>query len=234
MTLQCLLVDDEPRAHVVLKSHIDKIKELEVIHSTTSSVEAFSYLQSHAVDLLFLDIEMPELSGLELLDALQNPPKVIITSAHSEFALDSYNFDVVDYLLKPIPFSRFLKAVQKVIQQTKGSEETVAEEADAPAKDHFFIKEDGVNKRIDFDKILYVNSYGNYLKIFTTEDKYMIAETMKHIEDTLPAHQFQRIHKSYLVSLSKIEKVQGRVVYISQQEIPVGNAYRQSLMEKLG
>ena len=118
MTLKCLIVDDEPRAHVVLKSYIDKVAGLEVAHSTTSSVEAFSYLQSNAVDLLFLDIEMPELTGLELLEALQNPPRVIITSAHSEFALDSYNFNVLDYLLKPIPFNRFLRAVNKVSPTT--------------------------------------------------------------------------------------------------------------------
>lgn len=231
MTLKCLLVDDEPRAHVVLKNYIDKVAGLEVAHSTTSSVEAFSYLQSNTVDLVFLDIEMPELTGLELLEALQHPPRVIITSAHSEFALDSYNFNVLDYLLKPIPFNRFLRAVNKVLQQPSSAELTA--EANAPAKDHFFVKEDGVNKRIDYADLLYVNSFGNYVRLYTTTGKHMVADTMKNLEDTLPADRFQRIHKSYLINLSKVDRAHGKMVAIGGQELPVGNAYRQGLLEKL-
>lgn len=231
MTLKCLLVDDEPRAHVVLKSYIDKVAGLEVAHSTTSSVEAFSYLQSNSVDLLFLDIEMPELTGLELLEALQNPPKVIITSAHSEFALDSYNFNVLDYLLKPIPFNRFLRAVNKVLRQPP-SPETTAEVTSSP-KDHFFVKEDGVSKRIDYADLLYVNSFGNYVRLYTAEGKHMVADTMKNLEDTLPADRFQRIHKSYLINLSKVDRAHGKMVVIGGQELPVGNAYRQGLLERL-
>lgn len=231
MTLKCLLVDDEPRAHVVLKSYIDKVAGLEVVHSTTSSVEAFSYLQSNPVDLLFLDIEMPELTGLELLEALQNPPKVIITSAHSEFALDSYNFNVLDYLLKPIPFNRFLRAVNKVLRPPPSPEMT-AEVALLP-KDHFFVKEDGVNKRIDYADLLYVNSFGNYVRLYTAEGKHLVADTMKNLEDTLPSDRFQRIHKSYLINLSKVDRAHGKMVVIGGQELPVGNAYRQGLLERL-
>ena len=233
MTLKCLLVDDEPRAHVVLKSYIEKVADLEVVHSTTSSVEAFGYLQHNSVDLLFLDIEMPELTGLELLEALQRPPRVIITSAHSEFALDSYNFDVVDYLLKPIPFNRFLRAVNKVLLQHRPTDTLIPQEPKPPAKDHFFVKEDGISRRIDYDQLLYVNSFGNYVRIYTIEGKHMVADTMKHMEDTLPSGQFHRIHKSYLVNLSKIEKVQGKRVFINGQELPIGNAYRQGLIERL-
>lgn len=231
MTLKCLLVDDEPRAHVVLKSYIDKVAGLEVAYSTTSSVEAFSYLQSNSVDLLFLDIEMPELTGLELLEALQKPPQVIITSAHSEFALDSYNFNVLDYLLKPIPFNRFLRAVNKVLRQPP-SPEVNAQEGSSP-KDHFFVKEDGVSKRIDYADLLYVNSFGNYVRLYTTGGKHMVADTMKNLEDTLPANRFQRIHKSYLINLSKIDRAHGKMVVINGQELPVGNAYRQGLLERL-
>ena len=236
MSLKCLLVDDEPRAHVVLKNYISKIADLEVMHSTTSSVEAFSYLQNHSVDLLFLDIEMPELTGLELLEALQNPPQVIITSAHSEFALDSYNFNVVDYLLKPIPFNRFLRAVNKILQQHPNTQAaTPTEEANTPsAKNHFFIKEDGISKRIDYAEVLYVNSFGNYVRIYTTTGKHMVADTMKHMEDTLPAEQFQRIHKSYIINLSRVDQAHSKMVFINGQELPVGNAYRQGLLEKLG
>ena len=234
MTLKCLLVDDEPRAHVVLKSYIDKVPDLEVIHSTTSSVEAFSYLQNHPVDLLFLDIEMPELTGLELLEALQKRPQVIIVSAHSEFALDSYNFDVVDYLLKPIPFGRFLKAINKVLQIHRPADTATAEaEPEEATRDYFFIKEDGVNKRIDYDDVLYVNSFGNYVRIYTTGGKHMVADTMKNMEDTLPSSRFQRIHKSYLISLDKIDKVHAKMVFINGQELPVGNAYRQGLLDRL-
>ena len=235
MSLKCLLVDDEPRAHVVLKTYIDKVPDLEVVYSTTSSVEAFSYLQSHPVDLLFLDIEMPELTGLELLEALQNPPRVIITSAHSEFALDSYNFNVLDYLLKPIPFNRFLRAVNKVLQQPSStkSESSAEETGPSPAKDHFFVKEDGVSKRVGYADVLYVNSFGNYVRIYTTSGKHMVADTMKHLEEALPAEQFQRIHKSYIINLSRVDQAHGKMVVINGQELPVGNAYRQGLLEKL-
>jgi len=235
MILKCLLVDDEPRAHVVLKNYIEKVPDLEVVYSTTSSVEAFSYLQKNSVDLVFLDIEMPELTGLELLEALQNPPRVIITSAHSEFAVDSYNFNVVDYLLKPIPFNRFLKSVNKVLQQFLPSPPVAEDVAtDAPAPDHFFVKEDGLNKRIDYANLLYVNSFGNYVRIYTTEGKHMVADTMKHMEETLPSDQFQRIHKSYIINLSKVDHAHGKMVTINEQELPIGNAYRQQLLEKLG
>ena len=231
MTLKCLLVDDEPRAHVVLKSYIDKVAGLEVVHSTTSSVEAFSYLQNNPVDLLFLDIEMPELTGLELLEALQNPPKVIITSAHSEFALDSYNFNVLDYLLKPIPFNRFLRAVNKVLQLPSSAEPTA--EVASSSKDHFFVKEDGVSKRIDYADLLYVNSFGNYVRLYTTTGKHLVADTMKNLEDTLPSDRFLRIHKSYLINLGKVDRAHGKMVVIGGQELPVGNAYRQGLLERL-
>ena len=234
MTLKCLLVDDEPRAHVVLKSYIEKVADLEVAHSTTSSVEAFSYLQSHSVDLLFLDIEMPELTGLELLEALQHPPRIIITSAHSEFALDSYNFDVVDYLLKPIPFNRFLRAVNKVLQPHRPAASPVSEEPTPPAKDHFFIKEDGMSKRVDYDQLLYVNSFGNYVRIYTVGGKHMVADTMKHLEEMLPTDRFLRIHKSYIINLSQVDQAHSKQVVVNGQELPVGNAYRQGLLERLG
>ncbi len=230
--LKCLLVDDEPRAHVVLKNYITKVADLEVAHSTTSSVEAFSYLQNNSVDLLFLDIEMPELTGLELLEALQNPPEVIITSAHSEFALDSYNFNVADYLLKPIPFNRFLRAVNKVLGNRRPAEPEPAE-AGAPAKDHFFIKEDGLSKRIDYADVRYVNSFGNYVRIYTTAGKHMVADTMKHLEETLPTDRFLRIHKSYIINLGQVDQAHGKQVMIAGQELPVGNAYRQGLLERL-
>lgn len=233
MILKCLVVDDEPRAHVVLKSYIEKIPDLEIVHSTTSSVEAFSYLQSNSVDLLFLDIEMPELTGLELLAALQNPPKVIITSAHSEFAVDSYNFNVTDYLLKPIPFNRFLRSVNKVLHQFSPPPASEEPEVRVPASDHFFVKEDGINKRIDYANLLYVNSFGNYVRIYTTDGKHMVADTMKHMEEILPSDQFQRIHKSYIINLSKVDQAHAKMVTIKGQELPVGNAYRQQLIERL-
>ncbi|MEM8965298.1 MAG: LytTR family DNA-binding domain-containing protein [Bacteroidota bacterium] len=234
MKLKCLVVDDEPRAHVVLKNYIEKVADLEIVHSTTSSVEAFSYLQNNPVDLLFLDIEMPELTGLELLEALQKPPKVIITSAHSEFAVDSYNFNVTDYLLKPIPFNRFLKSVNKVLHQYSPPNASEEPENTSPNQDHFFVKEDGISKRIDYASLLYVNSFGNYVRIYTTEGKHMIADTMKHMEETLPSDRFLRIHKSYIINLSKVDQAHGKMVTINEQELPVGNAYRQQLLERLG
>jgi DNA-binding LytR/AlgR family response regulator len=233
MKVRCLLVDDEARAHVVLKNYIGKISSLELVYATRQSVDAFNYLQLNQVDLLLLDVEMPELSGLELLAALDNPPKVIITSAHSEFALESYNFEVTDYLLKPIPFQRFLKAVNRVIRQLQ-QEEVSEEEAAGPERPaHLFVKEHGVNHKVAFEDILYVNSYGNYVRIFTAERHYLLAETMKNMDELLPDKDFIRVHKSYLVSIPHISKYQSKSLEVGGQKIPVGNIYRQALNQRL-
>jgi DNA-binding LytR/AlgR family response regulator len=229
-----MLVDDEPRARVIIRSFIDKVDGLEVTNETGSSVDAFNYLQDNTVDLLFLDIQMPELTGLELLSSLQNPPKVILISAHSEFALESYNFDVVDYLLKPVAFSRFLKAIDKVhkILDTEGGQDESESNSKAP-EGYLSIKVDGIMRRIDYKDIRYLNSFGNYIKIFTPEGMTLITETMKNMETTLPKEHFLRVHKSYLVNLTRVRKATAKSLTVDEEEIPVGTLYRQELQHRL-
>ena len=235
MKVKCLIVDDEERAHVVLKNYLQKISSLELTYATRDPVDAFNYLQENEIDLLLLDIEMPELSGLDLLSALEDPPKVIVTSAHSEFALESYNFEVVDYLLKPIPFNRFLKAVNRVLKLLQNeSDSGPAETEKEPTDQYIFVKEDGINHKVMLEDIVYVSSYGNYVRIHTAKKMYLMAETMKNMDQQLPERDFIRVHKSYIVQLSKVEKYQSKSLQVGGQEIPIGNIYRQTVSQRMG
>lgn len=233
MKLKCLIVDDEVLAQDVIEKYVSTLPTLQLVGKCDNAVEAISFLHNNQVDLLFLDLNMPELSGLEMLKTLTNPPKVILTTAYSEYALESYEFGVVDYLLKPIKLERFIKAVNKVVEQY--SENTIKE--DIPDEQHpqtIFIKEDQVTYQIVLNDILFVEAYGNYLKVHTLEKVYVTRDTMHDMESKLPDGIFMRIHKSYIVSVSKIESISGNRVFINKQEIPVGEMYRLALKQNIG
>ncbi|MCD4729104.1 MAG: LytTR family DNA-binding domain-containing protein [Bacteroidales bacterium] len=232
MKLKCLIVDDEVLAQDVIEKYISTIPTLKLAGKCDNAVEAISFLHNNYVDLLFLDLNMPELSGLEMLKTLTNPPKVILTTAYSEYALESYEYGVVDYLLKPIKLERFIKSVNKVVEQY--NENTVIE--DIPEKQHvqsIFIKEDQVTYQIDLNDILFVEAYGNYLKVHTLEKIYVARDTMHDMESKLSDEIFLRIHKSYIVSVLKIESVSGNRVFINNQEIPVGEMYKMALKQTI-
>ena len=232
MELKCLIVDDEVLAQDVIEKYISTVPTLNLVGKCDSAIEAISFLHNNHIDLLFLDLNMPELSGLEMLKTLANPPKVILTTAYSEYALESYEYGVVDYLLKPIKLERFIKAVNKVVDQCseKAENEIISEKQLGQT---IFIKEDQVTYQINLNDILYVEAYGNYLKVHTLEKVYVIRDTMHDMEDKLPETLFMRIHKSYIVSISKIESMSGNRVFINQNEIPVGEMYKMSLKQKL-
>ena len=231
MNIKCLIVDDEELALNVLEKYIALMPSLKLVGKCDSAVEAITFLHNEEVDLLFLDINMPELSGLDMLKTLTHPPKVILTTAYSEYALESYEYGIVDYLLKPIKLERFIKAVNKVVKILDIKIES--QDKSIEHKQTIFIKEDQISYNLEFNQILYIEAYGNYLKIHTTEKTYVTRETMQHIYDNLPQTSFLRVHKSFIVSIKKIKKLSGNILFINDIEIPVGNTYKNELLKAL-
>ncbi|WP_299456174.1 LytTR family DNA-binding domain-containing protein [uncultured Microscilla sp.] len=234
MKLKCLLVDDEPLAHKIIQNYIARLNTLEVVGSCYNAIEALNFLYEYDVDLMFLDIQMPELNGLDMLKTLPHSPKVILTTAYTEFALESYEFGVVDYLLKPIAFPRFLKAVNRVIDDSlelqKSEKAPVINQqytnTNESLNGYLFLKENQVTHKVFLNNILFIQAYGNYLKFFTEDKMIMAADTMKNIMAQLPESDFVRVHKSYIVSLSKIDQIEGNQIKIISHTLPVGNKYR--------
>lgn len=223
---KCLIVDDEPAAHYVLINYIRQNPELELVHQCYNGIDAMNYLRENHVDLMFLDIDMPEITGLEMLKILPNKPKTILTTAYSEFALESYDYGVIDYLLKPIYFPRFLTSIERFFSYYADRK---------PVASNLFItiKADGALLELDVRKILFAQSYGNYVKIFTTGKTYLASMTTNELESGLPAGQFLRVHKSYIIAVDKIDENERDTVLIGTQSIPVGITYRRELMELL-
>lgn len=220
------IVDDELLARKVLEEYCAKIDNLKLVISTGNPLEFINFIQKNSLDLIFLDIEMPELSGMEILRSMINPPKVILTTAYSDYALESYNYSVVDYLLKPIKFERFLKAINKVstsilTQPTKNTE-----------SEKLQIKHDGMPVNISFTSILYIQSFGNYLKVFTDSRMYLISETLINIITLLPKN-FQRTHKSYISNLNRVVKADRTYVLIKETKVPVSAMYKMNVFKKL-
>jgi len=230
MELRCLIVDDEVLAQDVIAKYITTLPTLKLVGRCDNAIEAISFLHNNSVDLLFLDLNMPELSGLEMLKTLSNSPKVIITTAYSEYALESYDYDVVDYLLKPIKLDRFVKAINKVVARSE-QKLTEADTSNKQIARTLFIKEDHITHQLSTDLIYYIEAYGNYLKIHTAEKVYVIRETMQDMLEKLPKTQFIRVHKSYIVAIGKINSVRANRVYIDEAELPVGELYKLGLKQ---
>ncbi|MEP0266294.1 LytTR family DNA-binding domain-containing protein [Dokdonia sp.] len=220
------IVDDELLARKVLEEYCSKIENFDIVVSTGNPLEFINFIQQNDVDLIFLDIKMPELNGMEILRSMLKPPKVILTTAYSEYALESYNYGVVDYLLKPIKLERFLKAINKVS----------ASKITAPKKnsesEELQIKHDGMPVNISFKSILYIQSFGNYLKIFTDSRMYLISETLINIT-TLLSKNFQRTHKSYIANLNRVSKASRTHLLIEDKKVPVSTMYKVVVFEKL-
>ena len=220
------IIDDEILAREVLEEYCSKIDNFELVISTGNPLEFVNFVQQHKVDLIFLDIEMPELNGMEILRSMINPPRVILTTAYSEYALESYNYDVVDYLLKPIKIERFLKAINKVVASR------IAEPEKSSGIEELQIKHDGLPVNIPLCSILYIQSFGNYLKIFTDSRMYLITETLANITTLLPEN-FQRTHKSYIANLERVSKATRTNLRIENNEVPVSATYKVVVSEKL-
>jgi DNA-binding LytR/AlgR family response regulator len=235
--LKCIVVDDEEMAIKVIRSHIANIKELEVTGTYNNAIEAFAVLQQQVIDLVFLDIQMPKMTGLTLIRSLSKPPNIILTTAHREFALESYDLNVIDYLLKPISFERFMKAVGKVFQLEKvlqtAAESSGTQYLNKVEAPFIYIKSDRQFTKILLDEILYIESIKNHVKITTQRETLVTIMTISEMEEKLPPQRFLRIHRSYIAAVSKIEKFTHAAVTISKQELPVGEFYKVEVLKRL-
>jgi DNA-binding LytR/AlgR family response regulator len=250
MILKCLIADDEPLAHTLLENYIGRLKTLSVAGHAYNAFEVLDFLGENNVDILFLDINMPDLTGLEMLKTLSNPPIVILTTAYSEHSLEAFELGVMDYLLKPIRFERFLKAVNRVIDikkvqtppsvfstemqdKTDKVDKDKTNKTDKTHNDFIFIKDGTTNYKINFDDLLYIQAYGNFAKIYTHKQTIIASVTMKHLEDELPENLFTRVHKSYIVNIQKVSKIEGNLVFIEKTSVPVGAVYKMALDKKI-
>lgn len=226
---KCIIIDDEPAAHYVLANYIKQNPALELVFQGYNGVEAMEYLQNNTPDLMFLDIDMPEISGIEMLQKLAKPPRTILTTAYSEFALESYEYGVLDYLLKPIFYPRFLKAIDRFFELEGNND---SQEIEQPVG-NISVKVDSDIIDIEVSSILYAQSYGNYVKIFTQKRNYLATITTNDFERCLPSSLFMRAHKSYIIALDKVEEVMKDHVVIKHTPIPIGITYRRELADKL-
>ncbi len=236
MTFKCLIVDDEPPAHKIVENYIGRLSSLSLAGNCYNAVEALNFLHKNQVDVLFLDINMPEMSGLDLLSTLQNPPIVILTTAYSEFALKSYEYEVLDYLLKPIPFNRFLKTINKLLAIRKVVSPSVPLEKETPSPQptFFFVKADGVQHKIHFASINYLESKGNFVQVHQDKTRLLVSDTLSNMENKLSDHGFLRVHRSYIINIQKVKSVQGNLIQIGGATVPIGNSYRQIVLSRIG
>ncbi|MEJ8803654.1 LytR/AlgR family response regulator transcription factor [Pontibacter sp. H249] len=245
-TIRCLVVDDKPLALDILTDYIRKIDFLEFVASTTSALEALKLVEQESIDLLFLDIQMPELTGIQVMKILGDKCRVILTTAYTEYALEGYEHNVVDYLLKPIAFDRFYKAAQKAKQAFELRQAaTTVPAAEAPAlerqaetastaRDIIFIKSEHRIVKLRLDDILYVEGLQNYVSIYTKTERILSLKNIKKMEELLPKQQFVRVHKSYIISLDKIDAIERSRIFICEAVIPVGETYKDNFMSVLG
>lgn len=221
--IRCLVVDDEPSAREILSSYIEDSPQLEMIGVCNDALEAMDFLSKHSVDLLFLDINMPHLSGISFLKSRTHLPAVIITTAYDEYALEGYELDVVDYLLKPFSFERFLKGVEKAEKRLSPS---------SPDQNFLLVRSDKKTYKIPYTDILYIEALGDYVIIHTPTQKLTTYETLKKLEEQLAPHHFMRTHKSFLVSLDKAEYMEGNLLVIQGHKIPIGVSYKEKVVNR--
>ncbi|MEM9888965.1 MAG: LytTR family DNA-binding domain-containing protein [Bacteroidota bacterium] len=230
MNIRALIIDDEPLAHLVILEYAKSVPNLEIVGQCHLATEALAFLQETAVDLVFLDINMPKLKGLDFLRTLKNPPLAIITSAYEEYALESFDLDVCDYLLKPFRLGRFLKAVHKAqeVYQFKTQSKAPFKSNQDKAK-HTFIKSDKRMVQVNFDDIHYLESYGNYVKVWLEKEYLLTPSTLTNFIEQLPQNQFYKIHKSYVVNLKKVDYLEGNAVVMKNNTtLSIGKNQRQA------
>ncbi|MEE4197083.1 MAG: response regulator transcription factor [Bacteroidales bacterium] len=233
MNTRCLIVDDEPLAIKLIKNHLNNLDDFSVLGEARNALEALKILENHKIDLIFLDINMPKITGIELLKSLQNPPRVIIISAHKEYAIDGFDLDVVDYLLKPISFDRFLKAVNKYKMTIQQAETGERNNSNNSSDGIISIKNNKKIHNIKHEDILYVESLREYVKIHTTGDTIMVKCALNKIEESLPADLFIRIHKSFIIAIKKVELFTATYAEINKQKIPIGRNFKSNTIKTL-
>ena len=233
----CLVVDDEPPALQVIEKYISTVPALELKTSVNNAVDALSILQQSKIDLIFLDIQMPQLLGTDLMRSLINPPKVIFTTAFRKYAIDGFELDAVDYLLKPISFERFLKAVNKVMRLNIATIENDVlfkiQPANNAADTFIYLRADRKNIKINFDDILFIESLKDYIKVVAKDKTIVTKQAISSIEENLPSHLFMRTHRSFIVSLKYIESFTPELIQINKYEVPISRSYRHEVEKAL-
>jgi DNA-binding LytR/AlgR family response regulator len=235
--IKAIIVDDEPLALEVLETYIAQVPELTLIKKCNNAFEANEALKQHDIDLMFLDIQMPQLSGVEFVKTLSNPPFVVFTTAYPDYAVEGFELNAVDYLLKPISLERFMKAVNKVSDKihSRGTEKE-AERSDV-SDDFFFVKADKKLVKVNFDDILYIEGLKDYVIIRLETGRVITLQTMKSLEDRLPAQRFKRVHRSYIVNIKRINAILGNMVELTEagkiKQLPIGKNYRDELLDMI-
>ena len=232
MSIKCIIVDDEPLAIEILESYVSKIEQLNLVGTFRNAVTAFTFLQQHPVDLIFLDIQMPKLSGIDFLKTLKQPPKVIFTTAFRDYALEGFELEIVDYLLKPIPFERFLKAVAKVLHHPATTTPAAPKQEVIP-DNYVYFKVDKKMIKTKMTDVLYIESIKDYVKVKTSDKEIVTQQKISYLEESLPREQFLRIHRSFIVNLEKIDAYTATDVEIGKQSIPIGRNYKNDVMKIL-
>ncbi|HAA16987.1 MAG TPA: DNA-binding response regulator [Cytophagales bacterium] len=242
MNVRCLLVDDEPLALQVVTQYLEQVEDFEVAGTCESALEAGTFLTTHPVDLVFLDINMPMLSGLEFLKTLANPPLIVITTAYREYAVDSYELDVLDYLVKPIPFARFMKTLHKVREQLRlrqqATQPTATDGEPTPPPpplqaDHLYLKVDKKMIRVEYSDIVYVESLKDYVRVITTLESLIVHYNLQAFTDLLPPKDFARIHRSYTINLNHIKALDGNSIEIGGKSLPIGRNYQPEVKQRI-
>jgi len=232
MKIKCLLVDDEPPAVDLIASYIERVDDLEIVGRCNNAIEAFGLLQKTKVDLLLLDIQMPKMTGLDLIRSLHDRPRIIVMTAYREFAADGFDLDVLDYLVKPVSFERFLKAIAKynqysLLRQTETTEQT----PDAFDKAYMYFKVNKQVKKVFLKDIVYIESIKDYVKIITTDKPIITYQRLSYMEEKLPENKFLRIHKSYIIAIDRITSYNNDLIHVDSYELPLGRSYKQSFLK---
>lgn len=232
MKIKCLIIDDEPLAINVIKNYLEHVENFEVTNTFSNPIEGLNFLKNNTVDVIFLDINMPVLDGINFIKSLENPPLLIITSAYSQFAIETYELDVLDYLVKPIEFPRLMKALNKISKRLENKNNTPQE--NTPESPFIFVKIDKKRmKKIFFNEILVIESLKDYLKINTLTGKYIIHSTLSDFTDLLPERNFLRIHRSYTIAIDKIDAVEGNSIEIEGLRYVIGRSYIDHVKQRI-
>lgn len=229
MMYRALIVDDEELARQLIASYLKRMPTIEVVGSCKNAVEALTILNRQPVDLLFLDIQMPGITGVEMIRTLVDPPAIILTTAYSEYALEGFELDVTDYLLKPFSFERFSRAINKAMVRLNNRNQP-SPTIQAESSNHLMVRADHKIHRIPYESILYIKSMQEYVAYYLTSGRIVALGSLKQLEGLLPPHQFLRVHKSYIIAINKVKSLEGNLLHLEDQKIPVGASYRENVL----
>jgi two-component system, LytTR family, response regulator len=228
MILNCLVVDDDALSRSVLEDLINDTEFLTLAKSCENAMEAVSVLNDSHIDILFLDIEMPKMDGMELIKSINPLPQLILVTSHAEYAVESYEYNVTDFIVKPVSPARFIKAVDKARKNLESKKASISTSGES-----MFIKTDSKLVQLSTDEILFIEALGNYMRIYTSKGKYTILSTMKDMETKLPANHFARVHRSFIVNIKKIETIEDNFILIDGKQVSIGKAYKEELEKRL-